>query len=93
MTRARRLLEDLSPTCRHAARLLSHSMDGRLSRPQRIGLRIHLLLCRLCRRYRRNLVVLRQIMRRLPEIPDSSQAGGLSVGARVRIRTVLERGA
>jgi len=42
---------DLSPSCKQAVRLQSAALDGKLSLRERLGLRIHLVLCTWCRRY------------------------------------------
>jgi len=49
----------LSPNCRHASRLQSESLDHKLPILQHIGLRIHLLLCKWCRRYGKQIRFLR----------------------------------
>ena len=41
-------------TCRDAARLLAQDEMG-TSRVERVGLRLHLLMCRFCRRYKAQL--------------------------------------
>ena len=50
---------ELSPSCREAARLQSEALDHRLRLRQRMGLRIHLLLCKWCRRYGKQIDFLR----------------------------------
>lgn len=50
-------------SCKHAAQLLSESMDRPLSRRERFGLRFHLLVCGLCRTYRKQLRLLRRMLR------------------------------
>lgn len=87
-------LKVLSPCCRDAARLLSESMDRRLPLAERVGLRVHLLLCGLCRRYGRQLVFLRRLVdvfTKSVESPASPAASELSPEARARIRERLER--
>jgi len=54
-------LAELSPSCREATRLQSEAMDRPLSLRKRIGLRIHLTLCRWCRRYGRQIGFLRSV--------------------------------
>ena len=39
------------PTCRQVSRLQSDALDQPLSLPKRFGLRLHLLVCKWCRRY------------------------------------------
>jgi hypothetical protein len=41
----------LSPSCKQASRLQSEAFDHKLPPLQRLGLRIHLSLCKWCRRY------------------------------------------
>jgi hypothetical protein len=50
-------------SCKHAARLVSESMDRPLSRRERFSLGFHLLVCGLCRRYRRQLRLMRRLLR------------------------------
>lgn len=52
---------ELSPSCREATRLQSEAMDRPLRLRQRIGLRIHLFLCRWCRRYGLQIGFLRSL--------------------------------
>lgn len=54
----------LTLSCDEATRLTSAAMDRPLSSVERIGLRLHYLCCRFCRRYRRQLNLLRQLLRR-----------------------------
>lgn len=57
----------LSPNCRQAARLQSDALERRLLFPQRLGLRLHLLLCKWCRRYGRQLRFLREAAHEHPD--------------------------
>lgn len=54
-------LAELSPSCREATRLQSEAMDRPLAPRKRIGLHIHLTLCRWCRRYGKQIGFLRSI--------------------------------
>lgn len=58
-----RWIKVLSPTCREAVRLQSDSLDRTLPFPERLGLRLHLLLCKWCRRYARQIRFLREALR------------------------------
>ena len=62
----------LNATCRDAARLVTEQDERPLSWPERAGLFIHLMICRSCRRYRRGVIMLRQVMRR------AAASGGLA---------------
>ena len=52
-------------TCDQAAELMSRAQEVKLSRPERWALSFHLLICRLCRKYNRQLKLLRAIMNKL----------------------------
>jgi len=75
-------------SCKDVTRLLSESMDRSLPLGRRIGVRFHLLICRFCARYERQLLLIRETVRRLTateEIPGET----LSAEARERIRKSL----
>ena len=57
----------LSPNCRQASRLQSEALDHKLPTLQRIGLRIHLLLCKWCRRYGKQIRFLRDAAQEHPD--------------------------
>lgn len=75
-------------TCRESARLLSDDLDRPLSRPERIALQLHLVLCRRCRRLARNLAVLRDLLGRMTEqcLAGRGLAPSLTPEERTRIR-------
>lgn len=50
-------------SCRLASQLLSKAQDTQLTLTERAALRLHLLICRSCRRFNRQLILLRQILR------------------------------
>src|SRR5271167_2120744 len=80
---------DLSPSCREATRLQSEGLDRRLSLRQRLGLRIHLLLCKWCRRYGRQITFLRNVAQENPDKMAESVVQNLSAEARERIKKRL----
>lgn len=49
--------------CRQIARLVSESMDRKLSPGRRLGVRFHLLMCRHCARYKKQLHLMRRLIR------------------------------
>lgn len=79
-------------SCRDVTQLISKSMDTSLPIGKRIGVRIHLLMCRFCARYERQLLLIRVTLRRLVATEDQpeEQAGEpLSEEARDRIKKSL----
>ena len=78
----------ISPTCRQAARLQSEALDRRLSLLERLGLLLHLWLCRWCRRYGNQLRFLRFAAHQCEEHEQLPQT--LSPEARQRIKQKLQ---
>lgn len=79
-------------SCKDATRIISQSMDASLPVVKRIRLRLHLRICEWCARYERQLLLIRDMLRRLDAAGDrpEGQAGGtLSEHARERIKTSL----
>lgn len=73
-------------SCREVSRLVSQSLDHKLSFRQRQQLRLHLLFCKLCSGFRRDLLAIRKAARREAGDPDVT----LSPEARQRIEKLLE---
>ncbi len=84
-------LRTISPTCREVTRLQSAALDHPLSVPRRIGLRLHLLLCKWCRRYGRQLRFLRAAAHEHPDDLTESEPHSLSQEARDRMKEKLRR--
>jgi len=79
----------LSPNCRQAARLQSAALDRKLPILQRVGLRLHLLLCAWCRRYGKQLRFLRDAAHGHPDEMVEAAPRKLSDEARERIKRKL----
>ncbi len=80
-------------TCKDASHLLSEGQERPLGLQERWGLRLHLWMCVSCRRFERQLAMIRQAMRSLrgraaAEAPDA----GLTPEAQERIRRALVEG-
>jgi hypothetical protein len=82
---------DLSPSCREASRLQSEALDRPLSLRQRIGLRIHVALCRWCRRYGRQIKFLRTVGHASDE-HESVVSHNLSEESKERIKRSIKQG-
>jgi len=72
--------------CKEITRMVSESLDRKLPLHQRMGIRIHLFMCKFCSRYRKQLLILREAMR-LQEryLEDTKPSLTLSPEARERI--------
>jgi hypothetical protein len=76
-------------SCKEISELVSDSLDRDLPWYQRLQVRVHLLMCRLCSRFRRHLLLLRQAARQLP-LEDAAEPGAsLSPEARERIKRAI----
>jgi hypothetical protein len=73
--------------CDPIARLVSESLDRPLPRSHRIAVQLHLLYCSACRRYRRQIRLIREALR--GEEASAETAPGLSADARRRIEDTL----
>lgn len=79
-----------TPSCKEAVKLASYSMEHRLPLTRAIQLRLHMLICDLCKRYLLQLRFLRLAMRRYSrQLEDQASAATLSVEARSRIERAL----
>ena len=77
-------------TCKSASRLMSEGLERPLGRRERWALRLHLWLCDNCRRFERQLRVLRRALRTLSRRVETDAHGPqLSPAARQRMRTAL----
>jgi len=82
----------LLPSCREASRLQSEALDKELSFPRRCGLALHLMVCKWCRRYGRQVRFLRDAAHEHPENLSEAVPQKLSAEARERIRQRLQSG-
>lgn len=53
--------------CKQATELMSMRMDKELTMPQRMGLRLHLMMCKGCRNFSRQMDFLRQVSSKFPQ--------------------------
>ena len=73
--------------CKKVTRMVSESLDRKLPLHQRMGIRVHLFMCKFCSRYRKQLLLLREAMR-LKEryVEDKGSPITLPPEARERIK-------
>jgi len=53
--------------CKQATELMSQGQDRTLSKRERVALRLHLLICKGCSNYSRQLAFIREAMQRFRE--------------------------
>jgi hypothetical protein len=81
----------LTLSCDESSRLLSDHQERQLSRPERLAVRMHLMVCRRCRKFRRNLELLRDLLRRRSEqcLTDTEVPTTLAPDEKARILKTL----
>lgn len=80
-------------TCKDASRLISENLERPLGFWERWGLRLHLMMCLYCRRFERQMALMRKALRMLGKRAEVDTDGtGFPPEARERIRkAVAER--
>jgi len=84
-----RFIGKRTPKCREVVRILSQSMDSKLSLTMRIKLRLHYLICAWCQRYEKQLHKLRKFISSVPDHLDDFSADTLSLTAKERMKEAL----
>ena len=79
-------------TCKEAARLISEQKDHKLGLKDRLGLRMHLVMCRMCTAYQNKLEIISRFARQAGELVLGEQpsAVALSTDARERMKSKLK---
>jgi hypothetical protein len=88
----RRLMDQLMPGCDVVSRKISESLDRPLSLRDRLRIRLHLMFCTFCTRYRRQLMEMRNMLesnRQKEEDPRATGRPCLSDQARQKIKRSL----
>ena len=57
----------LTLRCDQASRLISFSQEAPLNKAERLALSFHLLICKMCRKYKKQLKLMRDIFSKLRE--------------------------
>lgn len=77
-------------TCKDASHLVSHDQDRALNFRERWGLRVHLWMCGNCRRFERQVALMRRLLRQSDQRAETEAADqALSAEARERISQAL----
>lgn len=77
-------------TCKQASQLVSENQERTLTRRERWGLKLHLWICISCRRFNRQIALMRRALRRLSQSDVADETGPeLPPEARQRIRRNL----
>lgn len=77
--------------CKDISQLVSDSMDRRLSWRQRLGIRFHLLMCRYCSRYQKQMFLLRRLLRQQVKPHQVSSLPALDEAGKDRLRRIIDQ--
>ncbi len=77
------------PSCKRVAELVAQSQDEKLSLRDRIGIKLHIMICKGCQQYAKQLNLLNQATQTLIKRKDGS-GEGLSDEAKNRIEAALK---
>lgn len=85
-------LKDYMLSCKQASQLASQSFDRPILVRERLALAFHLMICKFCRRFNRQLAQIRAAIHRLTRHTEQDESLQLSVEAKQRIAESLESG-
>ncbi len=77
--------------CKQATRLVSQRLEHKLSLGQRLGLKLHLIICHLCRNYARQLRFLHRIAPAIDAHIEGQEEQHLTPAAKARIQAEMKR--
>ena len=77
--------------CKEASRLTSDALERPLSLPEKIGVYLHLLICKPCFNYKKHLKFMRKAIISAKDEVSMKPDKGLSDSARARIRQRLNQ--
>ena len=64
----------MMPSCKEVSRLVSEGLDRDLGFGERVALRVHFLMCKGCRNFETQMLLLRKAMRDLSRTEDERPA-------------------
>lgn len=77
-------------TCKQASQLISQSLDHPLSWPQRMQLKLHLLMCTACNRFKQQLDLLRVALQHIRNATENDHNIQLPLDVKDRIVRTIE---
>ncbi len=82
----------MTPPCNQIVQLVSEGMDHPLPLGTKLKVRLHVLICKWCERYKQQLIFIRSAMRHSPDkLMGQEQSAGLSAEARERLKQALRQ--
>ncbi|EUJ11403.1 hypothetical protein Meth11DRAFT_2246 [Methylophilaceae bacterium 11] len=76
--------------CKQTSQLVSQSLDRRLSLRERIAVRLHLLICKYCKRFSQQLLAIRIGLQRMTKSMEEDTHLNMPSETKARIAKALE---
>ncbi|OYY50347.1 MAG: hypothetical protein B7X95_01065 [Methylophilaceae bacterium 17-44-8] len=76
--------------CKQTSQLVSQSLDRRLSLQERFALRLHLLLCKYCKRFYQQFLAMRSGLQRMTQSIEEDTQLLMPSESKARIAKALE---
>lgn len=77
-------------TCKQASQLISKSLDRELTWRERLAVRAHLLICKYCKRFSQQLIVMRVALSRMAKLVEMDDKIQLPTETKARITDSIE---
>ena len=86
------IMSKITPACEVISQKISESMDHKISLVDRLKIRIHLLGCKFCQRFEKQLITMQQMIEnqanKLDELPDGPK---LSEDAKLKMKQKMQQ--
>lgn len=79
--------------CKDMTKLISDSLEGKISVRQRMELWLHIMMCGMCRRFRSNIIELRKRVRGSKALLDQADAVPVAIppATKARLEEAIKR--
>ena len=79
--------------CKDMTKLISDSLERKISVRQRMELWLHIMMCGMCRRFRSNIIELRKRVRRSKTLLDQydADAAPMPLATKARLEDAIKR--
>lgn len=85
-----RLMVRVMPSCKDISALISRGMDQQLPLHKRLSIRLHVSICKFCRRYEKQLHLIQEGVGHYANPDENAVTKALSTEAKVRLQQALE---
>lgn len=77
-------------SCKQASQLISQSLDRSLTLRERIALKLHLIICKYCKRFSQQVQTLRNAMRTMVDSIENNNTIKMPSSTKKRITDLVE---